>query len=139
MRGLSQGKFEDPSVGHFWWRSSSSGSNSGVWCVSIYYFLPPNLLLRHLLTHKSGSHVCFILEKLWCFKIFIHRRSEIWNWNISFLFLSRISDGKDVNISALLNSFQMGYDKRVRPNYGGKAFLIWSIRKDTFFFWKSKL
>ena len=26
----------------------------------------------------------------------------------------------DVNISALLNSFQMGYDKRVRPNYGGK-------------------
>ena len=29
--------------------------------------------------------------------------------------------GKDVNISALLNSFQMGYDKRVRPNYGGKT------------------
>jgi hypothetical protein len=28
--------------------------------------------------------------------------------------------GGDVNISALLNSFQMGYDKRVRPNYGGK-------------------
>ena len=26
----------------------------------------------------------------------------------------------DVNISAILNSFQMGYDKRVRPNYGGK-------------------
>lgn len=25
----------------------------------------------------------------------------------------------DVNISAILNSFQMGYDKRVRPNYGG--------------------
>ena len=25
-----------------------------------------------------------------------------------------------VNISAILNSFQMGYDKRVRPNYGGK-------------------
>jgi len=30
-------------------------------------------------------------------------------------------NGKDVNISALLNSFQMGYDKRVRPNYGGKS------------------
>ena len=27
----------------------------------------------------------------------------------------------DVNISAILNSFQMGYDKRVRPNYGGKT------------------
>ena len=26
----------------------------------------------------------------------------------------------DVNISAILNSFQMGYDKRVRPNYGGE-------------------
>jgi len=26
----------------------------------------------------------------------------------------------EVNISAILNSFQMGYDKRVRPNYGGK-------------------
>lgn len=25
----------------------------------------------------------------------------------------------EVNISAILNSFQMGYDKRVRPNYGG--------------------
>ena len=30
-------------------------------------------------------------------------------------------NGKDVNISALLNSLQMGYDKRVRPNYGGQA------------------
>ena len=28
----------------------------------------------------------------------------------------------DVNISAILNSFQMGYDKRVRPNYGGETF-----------------
>jgi hypothetical protein len=27
----------------------------------------------------------------------------------------------DVNISAILNSFQMGYDKRVRPNYGGET------------------
>ena len=27
----------------------------------------------------------------------------------------------DVNISALLSSFQVGYDKRVRPNYGGKC------------------
>jgi hypothetical protein len=30
----------------------------------------------------------------------------------------------DVNISAILNSFQMGYDKRVRPNYGGKVLLL---------------
>jgi hypothetical protein len=38
---------------------------------------------------------------------------------------SGLSDnGKDVNISALLNSFQMGYDKRVRPNYGGKHLLF---------------
>jgi hypothetical protein len=29
----------------------------------------------------------------------------------------------EVNISALLNSFQMGYDKRVRPNYGGTVTL----------------
>ena len=28
----------------------------------------------------------------------------------------------DVNISALLTSFQTGYDKRVRPNYGGKRY-----------------
>lgn len=33
-------------------------------------------------------------------------------------------NGKDVNISALLNSFQMGYDKRVRPNYGGVAVTV---------------
>ena len=30
------------------------------------------------------------------------------------------ADFNDVNISSILNSFQMGYDKRVRPNYGGK-------------------
>ncbi len=28
---------------------------------------------------------------------------------------------EDVNISAILSSFQIGYDKKVRPNYGGKA------------------
>jgi len=33
----------------------------------------------------------------------------------------------DVNISAILNSFQMGYDKRVRPNYGGK----WLVRRNS--------
>jgi len=26
----------------------------------------------------------------------------------------------DVNISAILDSFSANYDKRVRPNYGGK-------------------
>ena len=30
----------------------------------------------------------------------------------------------DVNISALLTSFQTGYDKRVRPNYGGKTYRL---------------
>lgn len=30
----------------------------------------------------------------------------------------------DVNISALLTSFQTGYDKRVRPNYGGKRYRL---------------
>lgn len=34
----------------------------------------------------------------------------------------------DVNISAILDSFSVSYDKRVRPNYGGKFyFLISSI------------
>ena len=28
----------------------------------------------------------------------------------------------DVNISAILDSFSVSYDKRVRPNYGGKYF-----------------
>ncbi len=53
----------------------------------------------------------------------------------------------DVNISAILNSFQMGYDKRVRPNYGGKTkkrifhfvrFQFWSVcYSECFFFgWK---
>jgi len=27
----------------------------------------------------------------------------------------------DVNISAILDSLSVGYDKRVRPNYGGKS------------------
>jgi len=30
----------------------------------------------------------------------------------------------EYNISALLNSFQMGYDRRVRPNYGGKVHFL---------------
>lgn len=29
----------------------------------------------------------------------------------------------DVNISAILDSLSVGYDKRVRPNYGGKSWL----------------
>lgn len=28
----------------------------------------------------------------------------------------------DVNISAILDNFSVSYDKRVRPNYGGKQF-----------------
>lgn len=30
----------------------------------------------------------------------------------------------DVNISAILDSFSVSYDKRVRPNYGGKYFKV---------------
>lgn len=33
----------------------------------------------------------------------------------------------DVNISAILDSFSVSYDKRVRPNYGGKTQLSLSI------------
>lgn len=29
----------------------------------------------------------------------------------------------DVNISAILDSFSISYDKRVRPNYGGEYLL----------------
>jgi hypothetical protein len=39
------------------------------------------------------------------------------------LFISRTGGGSmlgDVNISAILDSFSISYDKRVRPNYGGK-------------------
>ena len=32
---------------------------------------------------------------------------------------SSASSASSVNISSLLNSFQIGYDRRVRPNYGG--------------------
>lgn len=28
----------------------------------------------------------------------------------------------DVNISAILDSFSVSYDKRVRPNYGGEFY-----------------
>jgi len=40
---------------------------------------------------------------------------------LSFIF--RTGGGSmlgDVNISAILDSFSVSYDKRVRPNYGGK-------------------
>ena len=30
-----------------------------------------------------------------------------------------IEDDGPVNVSAILNQFMVGYDKRVRPNYGG--------------------
>lgn len=32
----------------------------------------------------------------------------------------------DVNISAILDSFSVSYDKRVRPNYGGKYELLYN-------------
>lgn len=35
----------------------------------------------------------------------------------------------DVNISAILDSFSVSYDKRVRPNYGGKNHFY------IYFFW----
>jgi len=41
----------------------------------------------------------------------------------------------DVNISAILDSFSVSYDKRVRPNYGGKflifIFILDVITSDT--------
>lgn len=30
----------------------------------------------------------------------------------------------DVNISAILDSFSVSYDKRVRPNYGGEFAML---------------
>ncbi len=47
--------------------------------------------------------------------------------HVSFFFSNPGSGFGDVNISAILNSFQMGYDKRVRPNYGGKDTNIFRI------------
>lgn len=48
----------------------------------------------------------------------------------------------DVNISAILDSFSVSYDKRVRPNYGGKSnnllyliFLLFFLYFLLFFFW----
>lgn len=38
----------------------------------------------------------------------------------------------DVNISAILDSFSVGYDKRVRPNYGGRYWIsckVWPNKK----------
>jgi hypothetical protein len=39
----------------------------------------------------------------------------------------------DVNISAILDSLSVGYDKRVRPNYGGKSWLS-GLSVSLFFF-----
>lgn len=56
-------------------------------------------------------------------------KSLTWNCSLdvfnNFYFFSICSTGGgsmlgDVNISAILDSFSVSYDKRVRPNYGGK-------------------
>lgn len=42
---------------------------------------------------------------------------------MKFSFVYRTGGGSmlgDVNISAILDSFSVSYDKRVRPNYGGE-------------------
>lgn len=38
--------------------------------------------------------------------------------------VSAQSESSDINITRLLNSMQQGYDKRVRPNYGGQAVTV---------------
>ena len=46
-------------------------------------------------------------------------------WTISIFNQTKVVSGSrsngdsGVNISYILNSFQVGYDRRVRPNYGG--------------------
>ena len=53
---------------------------------------------------------------------------------VFFFFLFRGGGGGsmlgDVNISAILDSFSVSYDKRVRPNYGGKnqIYLILNLK-----------
>ena len=39
--------------------------------------------------------------------------------SLSLTSLLNITAASSLNISSILNSFQVGYDRRVRPNYGG--------------------
>lgn len=57
------------------------------------------------------------------------------NDNDLFAFSGGGSMFGDVNISAILDSFSISYDKRVRPNYGGE----YQIRYDLFHGWRSFL
>ena len=52
------------------------------------------------------AHVCAVLAASWLTTILpVYGGDDL--------------DGAAVNISAILNQFMVGYDKRVRPNYGG--------------------
>jgi hypothetical protein len=80
---------------------------------------------------KSGYYI------VPCLSTALNKAQEnlnLWHLLDHYSYFSRMSEpGKDVNISALLNSFQMGYDKRVRPNYGGKTKLSNLIQLVTLF------
>lgn len=73
--------------------------------------------------NEKHSRVTKYLE-LAIFTLYIERYQRHFIFYKLFLFICYRTGGGsmlgDVNISAILDSFSVSYDKRVRPNYGGK-------------------
>lgn len=68
-------------------------------------------------------NVCF-LTMFQNGKSSVHYIDNFLNFWIEVGFFCRSQGGSylgDVNISAILDSFGVSYDKRVRPNYGGEC------------------
>lgn len=78
---------------------------------------------------SSNYWHCYWLQSLIDFSCKIYNKC-LWEWNnfmnlfcLIFNIFSTAGGSMlgDVNISAILDSFSVSYDKRVRPNYGGKS------------------
>ena len=81
------------------------------------------MLFEYVVYEKSRQNKIVLRRRWWILEILALAWKAIALYKYIFNF-SNNGGGSlgDVNISALLTSFQTGYDKRVRPNYGGKRY-----------------
>ena len=110
------------------------------WIIHIQHFYPDTVLRYHTKSSKILTIIeqqftkSFYLKSLIYFQIglkFVHENENMdlgkLIVGLVFICVHSLNDvvhcygTKGDNVSFLLNSFQEGYDRRLRPNYGGES------------------